>query len=252
MMGALSRKVQLELRSKYLKENGENELPPPPSYRDAIGQTVFTIDGFCASRDTQNVSTSSNEDVIDIQGATTDHEGQDSSVAVEVETSDQVNQRTLENRKKCSKDKSAVAVFLTFIFLLSVTCIYMGSTYLFVCPAFMPILTLYLGAYGLLVIFGIAIQNKLKHKMEKVTSCCCLFGGMLAFLVMVILSYASWGGPRPNTLEHIPSVYETKNGTLNCHQTFVDFTRGITLSLDIFCVLVFCFIFFSPCILRDD
>ena len=85
-MGTLSRIVPLELRCEHLEENEEIELPPP-SYQEAIGQTIFTIENFCASRDTQNVSTLSNEDAKDIQAATTGHEGRDSSLAVEVETS---------------------------------------------------------------------------------------------------------------------------------------------------------------------
>ena len=116
----------------------------------------------------------------------------------------------------------------------------------------MPVMSLYFGAYGLLVIFGIVIQNKLKHKMEIIANCCCVFGGVLAYLVIFILSWASWGGPTPYSLEHIPSVFETNNGTLNCPQTFVDFTRGITLSLDIFGGLLFCFICILPFICRDD
>ena len=85
-MGTLSRIVPLELRCEHLEENEEIELPPP-SYQEAIGQTIFTIENFCASRDTQNVSPLSNEDAIDIQAATTGYEGRDSSLAVEVETS---------------------------------------------------------------------------------------------------------------------------------------------------------------------
>ncbi|XP_065057360.1 uncharacterized protein LOC135685366 isoform X4 [Rhopilema esculentum] len=84
MMGTLSREVQLELRCEHLEEI---ELPLPPSYQEAMSQTIFTIDDFCASRDTQNASTLSNENARDMQAATTDHEGQNSSLAVEVETS---------------------------------------------------------------------------------------------------------------------------------------------------------------------
>ncbi|XP_065057359.1 uncharacterized protein LOC135685366 isoform X3 [Rhopilema esculentum] len=116
MMGTLSREVQLELRCEHLEEI---ELPLPPSYQEAMSQTIFTIDDFCASRDTQNASTLSNENARDMQAATTDHEGQNSSLAVEVETSDHANRRTLETVK---------AVALIFIFLLSATFIYMDGT----------------------------------------------------------------------------------------------------------------------------